>query len=97
MEALQNAGVPAGRVQNAARLFYDDEQLAARKLFATAYSDVFGERPFDRFPAMFSESVLAPYRGAPNYLGEHNFEILTELTDMTEEQIAEAMGTGLLG
>ena len=96
MRALQGVGVPAGRVQNAELLFNDDEQLAARGLFSTMTSDVFGGRPFDRYPALFSESVLAPYRGAPNYLGEHNFELLSELAGMSEEEIAAAMGDGLL-
>ena len=33
---------------------------------------------------------------APAYLGEHNFEVLTELAGMTEDEIAQAMGDGLL-
>ncbi len=97
MEALQGVGVPAGRVQNGHHLFTDDEQLRARELFGTLASDVFGDRPFDRFPARFSEQSLEPYRPAPNYLGEHAFEILGEFAGMSEEDVAIAMGDGLLG
>ena len=97
MEALQAAGVPAGRVQNGHHLFIDDEQLRAREAFGTLPSDVFGDRPFDRYPARFSAMSLEPYRPAPNYLGEHAFEILGELAGMSEEDVAIAMGDGLLG
>ncbi len=97
MEALQAVGVPAGRVQDGSHLFTDDEQLAARGFFGTLPSEVFGERPFDRFPARFSVSSLEPYRPAPNYLGEHAFEVLEELCGMDAEAVAIAMGEGLLG
>ena len=97
MRVLQGAGVPAGRVQHGGHLYTDDEQLAARGFFGTLASDVFGDRPFERFPALFSSSVLEPYRPAPNYLGEHAFEVLGELAGMDEEAVAVAMGEGLLG
>ncbi len=93
--ALQAAGIPAGRVQNAHDLFTDDEQLAARGFFRTMESAVFGERPFERFPALFSRSVLEPYRPAPAYVGEHAFDILGEV-GMSAEEIADAMADGRL-
>ena len=96
MYALQGAGIPAGRVQNGDVLTHEDEQIAARNLLGMMKSDTFGERPFDRFPAKWSTSNLEPYRCAPAYLGEHNFEVLTELAGMTEEEIATAMGDDLL-
>ena len=96
MYELQAAGIPAGRVQNGHELTEHDEQIAARGLLGTLDSAVFGERPFDRFPAKWSRSKLEPYRCAPNYLGEHNFEVLTELAGMTEDEIATGMGSGLL-
>lgn len=93
--ALQAAGIPAGRVQNAPDLFHDDEQLAARDFFATMPSPVFGDRPFERFPGLFSRSVLEPYRSAPSYVGEHTFDILGDL-GMSPEEIADAMADGRL-
>jgi crotonobetainyl-CoA:carnitine CoA-transferase CaiB-like acyl-CoA transferase len=96
MERLQGVGVPAGRVQNGDDLTDRDVQLASRNLFGTLKSGTYGERPFDRFPAIWSRSNLEPYRCAPAYLGEHNFEVLTELGGMTEDQIATGMGDGLL-
>jgi crotonobetainyl-CoA:carnitine CoA-transferase CaiB-like acyl-CoA transferase len=96
MERLQGVGVAAGRVQNGDDLTDRDVQLASRNLFGTLKSGTYGERPFDRFPAIWSRSNLEPYRCAPAYLGEHNFEVLTELGGMTEDQIATGMGDGLL-
>lgn len=93
--ALQAAGIPAGRVQNAHDLFTGDEQLTARGFFLTMDLPLFGERPFERFPALFSRSVLEPYLGAPAYVGEHVFEVL-EATGMSTEEIADAMADGRL-
>ena len=93
---FQRAGVPAGRVQNAHDLFTADEQLAARSFFSTMDSPVFGERPFERFPAIWSESVLSPYRRAPAYVGEHSFEVLAEMTAMDGDEIALAIADGRL-
>ena len=93
---LQNAGVPAGKVQNAHDLCTDDEQLKARDFFRSMDSPIFGERRFERFPAIFSQSVLEPYRAAPSYVGEHNFEILAETTGMSEDEVADAMADGRL-
>ncbi len=96
MEALAAVGVPAGRVQNAADITARDAQVAARNLLGTLPSEVFGARPFDRFPARWSASVLEPYQPSPAFLGEHNFEILTELAGLSDEEVATAMGDGLL-
>jgi crotonobetainyl-CoA:carnitine CoA-transferase CaiB-like acyl-CoA transferase len=95
METLQAAGVPAGRVQNAQHLFGDDAQLAAREFFRTLESPVFGTRPHERFPALFSASVLEPYLRAPAYVGEHNFEVLGAC-GVSEDEVAAAIGDGRL-
>ena len=96
MIGLQAAGVAAGRVQNGALLSNDDEQLQARGFFGTLDSAVFGTRPFDRFPGKWSGSNLEPYRPAPAYLGEDNFDVLQTLVGMSEEDIAVGMGDGQL-
>ena len=94
-DLLQAAGVPAGRVQNADHLFTDDPQLASRSFFSSMDSMSFGVRDFERFPALWSGSVLEPYAGAPGYVGQHNFEILGDM-GMTDEDIADAIADGRL-
>ena len=96
MAALQAAGVPAGRVQNAHHMFRDDEQLAARAFFRTLDSPTFGERAFERFPALFGSAVLEPYQRAPAYVGEHNFEVLCGACGMSEDEVAAAIADGRL-
>jgi hypothetical protein len=56
---------------------------------------VLGRRPHDRYPAQWSRSRLEPYRVAPGYVGEHNFEVYGELLGLDEAAIAEGMADGL--
>ena len=94
--ALQGNGVPAGLVQDGEDLMADP-QLVARQFFRSWDHQVFGPRPYDRFPAIWSGSDLEPYLPSPGYLGEHNFEIFTGLAGMSEEDVAIGMGDGLFG
>jgi len=91
---LQRAGVPAGKVQDAGDLMVDP-QLVDRGLWRTCDHGVFGERPYDRFPALWSHMDLEPYVPPPSYVGEHNFEVFEELAGMDVGEIAEGMGDGL--
>ena len=93
---LQGVGIPAGVVQNGDDLM-SDPQHTSRNLFRSGEHQVFGERPYDRFPALWSGTDLEPYLLSPAYLGEHNFEIFTEISGMSEEEVAIGMGDGLFG
>jgi crotonobetainyl-CoA:carnitine CoA-transferase CaiB-like acyl-CoA transferase len=93
-ELLQAAGVPAGKIQNAEDLMADP-QLVDRALWHTFDHAVFGPRPHDRYPAVWSTGDLDPYLPSPAYVGEHNFEIYGELLGLDEVAIAERMGDGL--
>ena len=93
-EALQAVGVPAGKVQDAGDLT-SDPQLVARAFWRTNDHAVFGERPYDRFPAIWSETDLEPYMLSGAYIGEHNFEVYRELAGIKDEDIAAGMGDGL--
>jgi crotonobetainyl-CoA:carnitine CoA-transferase CaiB-like acyl-CoA transferase len=94
--ALQGNGVPAGKVQDGGDLMVDP-QLTARDFWRHRDHTVFGERPYDRFPAIWSDTDLEPYLPSGAFIGEHNFEVYTELAGMSEEDIAAGMGDGLLG
>ncbi len=95
METLQALGVAAGQVQDADQLFLHDPQHRARTFWLEGNHDVFGPRPHDRFPAVWSHSELAPYRLSPPYLGESNFDVWAEVAGLDIEAVAEGMGTGL--
>ena len=92
--ALQAAGVPAGRVQDGAALMAD-VQHEARGFWRQADHPVFGPRPYDRFPAIWSGTDLEPYLLSGAYVGEHNFEVYTELAGLSDDEIGVAMAEGL--
>ena len=56
---------------------------------------MFGDRRTDTFPALFDGERLAPQLLSPAYLGEHNFDVWTELAGLDFDDVAEAMGDGL--
>jgi len=93
-DLLQSVGVPAGVVQDAGDLM-NDPQLIARDMWHSCDHGVFGERPFDRFPALWSAMSLEPYLPPPSYVGEHNFEVYDEIAKMDAGDIAEGMADGL--
>ena len=93
-DALQANGVPAGMVQDAGDLTVDP-QLLARHFWRRTDHVVFGERPYDRFPGLWSGTTLEPYRLSPSYVGEHSFEVYAEVAGLDEADIAEGMGDGL--
>ena len=93
-QLLQGVGVPAGRIQNGADLMADP-QLVARAMWRTCDHAVFGERPYDRFPAIWSAMALEPYQPSPAFIGEHNFEVYTEVAGLDADEVGEGMATGL--
>jgi crotonobetainyl-CoA:carnitine CoA-transferase CaiB-like acyl-CoA transferase len=93
-QLLQGAGVPAGRIQNGADLMADP-QLLARDMWRTCDHAVFGERPYDRFPAIWSGMTLEPYLPSPAFIGEHNFDVYTEVAGLDADEVGEGMATGL--
>ena len=96
MERLaQEAHIPAGRVQNAGHLLEDDPQLADRGFWRQVDHDVFGERTIDSFPALIDGVRPPTERLSPSYLGEHNFEVWTELSGLEPEEVAEGIGDDL--
>lgn len=97
METLQAAGVPAGKVQHAGQLDADDPQLRSRGFWVDVHHDVFGNRRTDTFPALWDGERLVPERLSPAYLGEHNFDVWTELAALDFDQVAEGIGGGLFG
>ncbi|MGI9611821.1 MAG: CoA transferase [Acidimicrobiales bacterium] len=95
MEELQAAGVAAGAVQDADDLYTNDPQLAGRGFWLDAEHDEFGSRPHDRFPALWSDSSLEPYRLPPSYLGEANFDVWTDVAGLGFDEVAEGIANGL--
>ena len=94
MEILQAVGVAAGVVQDAADLAERDPQLAARRFWHRVDLAQFGPRLCDRFPALWDGRPLEPDRPAPSYLGEANFEVLTDVAGLEVDEVADGMADG---
>ena len=93
MLSLQEAGVPAGAVQNVEDL-RRDPQLAARRFFQTATDNDAGM--FPGMPFRLSK-VEAQVRCRGPHLGEHNVQVLSDLLGHPREEIPllslEELGT----
>jgi crotonobetainyl-CoA:carnitine CoA-transferase CaiB-like acyl-CoA transferase len=94
---LQAHGVPAGKVQNAQHLAEEDIQHAARNYWRRVNHEFFGERVADSFPALFDGQRPVSEHLSPAFVGQHNFELWTELADLSPEEIANGMSDGLFG
>jgi benzylsuccinate CoA-transferase BbsF subunit len=92
--ALQGNGVPAGKVQDGGDLTADP-QLVARDFWGSFDHAVFGPRPFDRFPGLWSTTDLQPYVPSGAYIGEANFDVYRDIAGMSEDDIGVAIGDGL--
>lgn len=90
---LQQAGVAAGLVAKQSDLF-EDPQLKDRGFFVWCDHKVMGRSPYDGLMSHLSKTPgsVAP---AP-LLGEHYEEILKDILDFSEEQIAELIGQGVV-
>lgn len=94
MAALQAAGVPAGAVQRSSDLL-TDPQLAHRNFFRPHPHGEMGVVPYEGHQFRISGYDSGPRFAAP-CLGEHSFEILRDVLGMTDDEIAEVMGSGAL-
>lgn len=81
---LQEAGIPAGIVQNAEDLA-QDLHLLARQFFVHLKHPVLGNTITDRSPIRFVGDEIVNWKAAPQ-LGEDNRYVFRELLGMTEEE-----------
>ena len=91
---LQEAGVPAGVVQNAEDLARDPH-LAARRFFVPLEHPTLGHALSDRSPIRFGEDETRNWKAAPE-LGEDNRYVFKELLGLTEEEFLHYCGKGVI-
>ncbi len=85
-ELLQEAGVPAGVVQNAEDLA-KDPQLIARNFFVHLNHPVLGHTVGDASPIRFKDDRADTWKAAP-VLGEDNRYVFLELLGLTESEFS---------
>lgn len=94
-ETLQAAGVPAGMTQLASELL-KDPQYAHRGFYRWYDHPEMGHIPYAGHQFRIRGYDSGPRGPAPT-LGEHLFEVLTEHLGMSEDEVADAIATGVLG
>ena len=91
---LQEAGVPAGIVQNAEDIARDPH-LRAREFFVPLSHPVLGSVLADRSPIRFGEATTPSWKPAP-LLGEDNRYVFKDLLGLTEEEYLRYCETGII-
>jgi crotonobetainyl-CoA:carnitine CoA-transferase CaiB-like acyl-CoA transferase len=92
---LQEAGVPAGAVQNAEDLARDP-QLTARDFFIRLEHPILGSTISDRSPIRFEDDLTVGRKAGP-LLGEDNRYVFIELLGLTEEECSSFIEKGIIG
>jgi crotonobetainyl-CoA:carnitine CoA-transferase CaiB-like acyl-CoA transferase len=99
MEALQEAGVPAGVCQTAADRVERDPQLRHLEWMTELAGTKIGVWPVPEVPVRMSGSTVTVggtvNRGAPCY-GEDNSYVFSELLGLSEDEISELASDGVI-
>ena len=94
MEALEQAGIPCGPVNNIAQAAADP-QIAARDMIVKVHHPEAGEFKVVNSPFKFSRTPCKVERVSPE-LGEHTEEVLKELLEMTPAEISRLKDSGAI-
>lgn len=94
LEALPTIGVPSARINDISQAF-DEPQAKHRGGRIELPHSLSGTVPGIASPMHFSGTPVS-YRSGPPTLGEHTDEILTEVLDLSAEQIAALRSAGAL-
>jgi benzylsuccinate CoA-transferase BbsF subunit len=94
MMMMQEAGIPAGIVQNTEDIVALDPQVKARGLLPRQNHPVIGECFHTRWPFILSKTP-AVIKTAP-CLGEHSFDICNELLGISGDEFAELVNSEVI-
>lgn len=94
LEALQGAGVPAGLVLNATEVLHDPH-LAERAYYAYPDHPEAGERAYDG-PGFRLSKTPHEVRGAAPLLGEHTFEVASDVLGLTPDETGQLIAEDVL-
>ena len=94
MQKLQAQGVPAGVVQRSSDLL-DDPQNKHRDFYRYLDHPMMGKVPYAGHQYKISNYDNGP-RGPAPMLGEHSFEVLSQVLNLSDEEIAAAYASGAI-
>jgi benzylsuccinate CoA-transferase BbsF subunit len=94
MTMMQEAGVPAGIVQDAGDIVDRDPQVKQRELFPRKQHPVLGECYFTRWPFILSKTP-SEVRRSP-CLGEHNEYVFTKILGISDAEFVELINSQVI-
>ncbi|NKC00739.1 MAG: hypothetical protein GKR90_19900 [Pseudomonadales bacterium] len=94
MNLLQTAGVPAGKVQRSSDLM-QDSQYQHREFYRYFDHQEMGHIPYAGHQYRISSYDNSPQGPAP-CLGQHSFEVLSEIVKLPDDEIAAAYAAGII-
>ena len=94
MMECQSRGIPAGLVQRSSDLLADP-QYVHRKFYRYFDHPEMGNVPYAGHQYRISDYDNGP-RGPAPLLGEHSFEVLTELLGLNEDELSAAFSSGAI-
>jgi crotonobetainyl-CoA:carnitine CoA-transferase CaiB-like acyl-CoA transferase len=96
VNGLSKLGVPCGPVNTVDQVFADP-QIQARQMQVSVPHPLAGKGKVDLIgnPIKFSGTPVE-YRMAPPYLGQHTDEVLKQLLDLPEAEIAKLRAAGVI-
>ena len=95
MALLQSAGVPAGMVQRSSD-HLEDPQLAHRAFFRRLTHPEMGEVPYEGHQFSIRGYPNGPRFPAP-CLGEHTFEVLSDVLGLDDDEVTSILTSGACG
>jgi crotonobetainyl-CoA:carnitine CoA-transferase CaiB-like acyl-CoA transferase len=96
MDLLQAAGVPAGMVQRSSDHLQHDPQLAHRRFFRPLEHPEMGVVPYEGHQYRIRGYDNGPRFPAP-CLGEHTYQVLSEVLGMSDDEVTEVLASGACG
>ena len=94
MAVLQREGIPSHQVQNSVEA-YADPQLAHRGHFLKVPHAAMGETWVEGSRFRLSRTPARIDRGAPT-LGEHSWQVLTDILGYDDDRAAQLAATGII-
>ena len=95
MDLLQAAGVPAGMVQRSSD-HLEDPQLAHRSFFRPFQHPEMGDVPYEGH-----QYNILGYDNGPRFpapcLGEHTYQVLTDVLGLDDDEVARVLASGACG
>jgi crotonobetainyl-CoA:carnitine CoA-transferase CaiB-like acyl-CoA transferase len=94
VEALETAGVPNGPINDIQQVF-EEPQVIARGMKVELEHPLAGKVPLVASPMRFSATPLE-FKAPPPTLGQHTDEVLRGVLDMSDADIAQLRGAGIV-